>query len=193
MATYPDVPQVIGTIRSTNSGLVVERAISGKPRFRRYFSQFRYGFRVRHECGAADKALIEAHYTAHKMLEFELEFAPDSVTYQVQYANAPSYVPLEGEERWAIESLLVETFRKSFGVVKLTIPVTITVVTERTSKFKAVVMTGATSITSAGRKRPNVVTAMTGVATVTSAKRTSRAVAVTVSVSESVSATGTSP
>jgi len=49
MADYPipsTIPQVIGTTRISDDGTVLDRAESGKPRLRQYFTQVRYRFDV---------------------------------------------------------------------------------------------------------------------------------------------------
>ena len=100
MAAYPSVLQLYGSSVSSTDGTVVERAVSGKPRFRSYYTQVWDTITVMHNLDDTDKALIVAHYAADKLNSFSFTFAAGG-TYTVRYKNTPQYKPIKGS-RWQV-------------------------------------------------------------------------------------------
>jgi len=58
MAAYPSLRQSYGSGAEISYGTVVDRAVSGKSRFRSFYSQARYTFNNTHECNATEKDSI---------------------------------------------------------------------------------------------------------------------------------------
>ena len=111
MADYPSytlVPQVLGSTREPNDGTEVDRAESGRPRFRTMYSQTWSIFKIVHDCDATQFGLVTTHYLAHQFVSFTLTWAGDATNYTVRYANHPKAIPTEGNDRWKVESLLVQ-------------------------------------------------------------------------------------
>lgn len=106
MADYPSVVQAFGTEVRGNDGTVVDRAVSGKARFRSYFTQVRDIIRVVHDLDDTDKDLVSGHYATDKLLAFTFTFDADATIYTVRYANTPLFKPKPGN-RWAILVTLV--------------------------------------------------------------------------------------
>lgn len=117
MANYPTVTQLIGSVKDTLTGTEVDRAESGKPRFRTFYSQEWDVFNVLHECYIEDRDAIEDHYREHRFSEFGFVFAGDGVEYLCRYADKPKFVPIEGDQRWRVQAVLIGTRRLSYGVV----------------------------------------------------------------------------
>jgi len=107
MADYPTIPQVIGTKRVSNDGTVLDRAESGKPRLRQYFTQVRRQFEVIHDVDGPDKDLVLSHYDGDKANVFNFTFKGDSVVYTVRYMGVPNETPVAGVDRWRVTSSLV--------------------------------------------------------------------------------------
>lgn len=106
MADYPSVVQAYGSTIRSDDGTIVERAVSGKPRLRSYYTQVREQITVVHDLDDTDKALIEAHYAGDRFNAFVFNFAADGTQYTVRYANAPQYRPIPGN-RWQVRVDLV--------------------------------------------------------------------------------------
>ena len=87
MADYPTVLQAFGSMVTGDDGTRVDRAVSGKSRFRSYYTKIRDMIEIKHDLDDTDKALIEAHYTTDKELAFNFTFDADSVLYKVRYGN----------------------------------------------------------------------------------------------------------
>ena len=108
MATYPALPQRIGSSKEVLGGYHMSRAVSGRPIFYNYYSQTRNVFNITHELSNSDKQLIDTHYGTDRMLGFSFTFAGDGVAYTVRYAEAPKCTPIEGANRWLVEVTLIE-------------------------------------------------------------------------------------
>lgn len=108
MANYPSVAQVVGSMKDTNSGTIVDRAVSGKPRFRSYYSQDWAVFTVMHDCTGTEKDSILSHYATDAFNSFSFTWSGDSTAYTVRYANHPKVKPKDGDERWSVVSTLIE-------------------------------------------------------------------------------------
>lgn len=108
MADYPSVVQAYGTMVQGADGTLVDRAVSGKPRLRSYYTQVRDVITVVHDLDTTDKDLIEAHYGTDRLLSFVFNFlATDPATqYTVRYTRPPLYRPIPGG-RWSIKVTLV--------------------------------------------------------------------------------------
>jgi hypothetical protein len=107
MADYPSVIQVIGTNKKSSYGTVVDRAVSGKPRLRTYYTQQWDVFEVVHDCESTDMGSLLSHYSSDRLNSFEFTYAADNQAYTVMYAQAPQVVPLEGDFRYRVTNTLV--------------------------------------------------------------------------------------
>lgn len=107
MADYPSYPQLTTTKRVTDDGTVVERADSGKPRFRTFYTQVRYAFQVEHELDGTDRDAVWTHYGNERLNNFNFVWKGDNQTYTVRYASPPVDQPLPGEDRWRVTTYLV--------------------------------------------------------------------------------------
>ena len=106
MADYPSVVQAYGTTISSDDGTVVDRAVSGKPRFRSYFTSVRDEIRVVHDLDDTDKQSIDSHYAGDRFNAFVFTYAADNTQYTVRYARPPQSTPIKGS-RWKITVDLV--------------------------------------------------------------------------------------
>lgn len=106
MANYPSVVQAYGTTIKSDAGTIVERAVSGKPRLRSYYTQVRDEITVIHDLDDTDKAAIESHYAGDADNAFVFTYAADSTQYTVRYAQAPQYRPIPAN-RWQVRVDLV--------------------------------------------------------------------------------------
>jgi hypothetical protein len=152
MADYPTLTQRIGTTVEVSSGIRVSRAASGKPRFSRFSTQDWYVFKVLHDTNAAGLAALEAHYTAHRMLEFSFTFSATAETYLVQYAESLKKQAIEGEDRFIVESLLVGTGRLPFGVAVVSLVGVVAAAGYSSQKRAAVTVSCSSSVTVARKK-----------------------------------------
>jgi hypothetical protein len=109
VANYPSIPQVVGSTQESSSGTTVDRAVSGKPRFRTYYPQTWHVFHIQHECYDTDYDTIISHYAAHQFIGFDFVFSGDGVTYAVRYAERPQAQPIEGDFRWKVQTILIST------------------------------------------------------------------------------------
>ena len=107
VADYPTIPQVIGTKRMSDDGTVLDRAESGKPRLRQYFTQVRRQFEVLHDVDGPDKDLVLSHYDGDKANVFNFTFKGDDVVYTVRYMGVPNETPVAGVDRWRVTTKLV--------------------------------------------------------------------------------------
>lgn len=107
MADYPTLPQIIGSKRISNDGTVMDRAESGKPRLRQYFTQVRREFMVLHDLDGVDKNTILAHYDGDKANVFNFTFKGDNVVYTVRYLGVPNETPVAGTDRWRVQTKLI--------------------------------------------------------------------------------------
>ncbi len=110
MADYPlptVIAQIVGSTRISDDGTVLDRAESGKPRLRQYFTQVRFRFDILHDVDGPDKNTILAHYDANKAIVFNFTFAGDSVVYSCRYAQVPNEIPVAGTDRWRVRVSLV--------------------------------------------------------------------------------------
>ena len=86
---------------------MLDRAESGKPRLRQYYTEVRRQFIVLHDVDGPDKDSVLSHYDGDKANVFNFTFAGDSVVYTVRYMGVPNETPLAGVDRWSVQSLLV--------------------------------------------------------------------------------------
>lgn len=108
MADYPSYPQLVGSTKEAGYGTTVDRAESGRPRFRTFHSQAWAVFKILHEVNSkAEMQALLDHYTANKLLSFSFTYAADGQTYTVRYGSLPKTKAVEGDFRWTIESTLV--------------------------------------------------------------------------------------
>jgi hypothetical protein len=104
---YPSIPQTVATQLQGSFGTQVDRAESGRPRFRTFHSQEWKVFTVRHECNKAEMLEIVDHYLAFPMESFTFVYAGDGVSYTVRWANHPVTQVLDGDWLWSVESPLI--------------------------------------------------------------------------------------
>jgi hypothetical protein len=107
MADYPVIPQVFGTTRVSDDGTIVEKADSGKPRLRSFYTSVRHTFNVIHDVDGTDKDLVAAHYVTDQFLVFNFTFKADSTVHSCRYARAPLEEPIPGTDRWKVSVQLV--------------------------------------------------------------------------------------
>lgn len=107
MADYPDIPQIIGSTRTSDDGTVVDYAESGKPRLRQYYTQVRRQFIVMHDIDGPDKDTILAHYDGDKENVFNFTFKGDNVVYTCRYMGVPNETPVPGVDRWKVTTNLI--------------------------------------------------------------------------------------
>ena len=107
MADYPTIPQIIGSVRSSDDGTVVDFAESGKPRLRQYFTQVRRQFTVMHDVDGPDKDLVLTHYDGDKANVFNFTFKGDGLVYTCRYMGVPNEVPTAGVDRWTVTTKLI--------------------------------------------------------------------------------------
>lgn len=107
MADYPSLPQVIGSVRTSDDGTIVDYAESGKPRLRQYYTQVRRQFTVMHNVDGTDKDTILSHYDGDKLNVFNFTFKGDGVVYTCRYMGVPQEVPAAGTDRWTVTTRLI--------------------------------------------------------------------------------------
>jgi hypothetical protein len=107
VADYPDLPQVIGSVRTSDDGTIVDFAESGKPRLRQYYTEVRRQFTVIHDIDGTDKDAILAHYDGDKANVFNFTFKGDGVVYTCRYMAVPADVPVAGTDRWRVTTQLI--------------------------------------------------------------------------------------
>ncbi len=91
----------------SDDGTVFDKAESGKPRLRQYFTQVRSTFDVMHDLDGPDKDTILSHYDGDKANVFNFTFKGDDVTYNVRYLGVPVETPVAGVDRWRVLTRLV--------------------------------------------------------------------------------------
>lgn len=103
---YPSIPQAFGTEVIGSAGTVVDRAVSGKPRLRSYFTQVRNRIKVVHDLDQTDMDSLDAHYVTDRLLAFNFTFDGDASVFVVRYTAAPRSKPIKGL-RWAVTVNLI--------------------------------------------------------------------------------------
>lgn len=106
MANYPSILQAYGSEVKGSDQTKLDRAVSGKPRLRTYYTQVRNTIKVIHDLDDTDMATLDAHYTADRLNAFTFTFDADSEAYTVRYMAAPRIKPKKGA-RWAVTVQLV--------------------------------------------------------------------------------------
>ncbi len=106
MADYPTILQAIGTEARGADGTVVDRAVSGKPRLRTYFTQTWYEVKVVHDLDDTDMDTLNAHYAADKYNAFAFTFKGDDTIYTCRYGAKPRAKPIKGS-RWLVTVRLI--------------------------------------------------------------------------------------
>lgn len=104
---YPSVPQRVGTEPVASFGTQVDRAESGKPRLRTFYSQAWTEFLVKHECSQAEMQSVMDHYLAWWSQPFVFTFQGDAANYTVRWAEIPKTQVLDGDYLWAVEARLI--------------------------------------------------------------------------------------
>lgn len=108
MATYPTgIIQVVGSKETAEDGTVMERAESGKPRLRSFYSEVRKGFVVQHECYSPQKEELTAFYNLHKWEVVDFVWQGDNLTYTCRFVGPPQCTPVVGDGYWSITTQLV--------------------------------------------------------------------------------------
>jgi len=98
MADYPAFPQVAPSRPITQDGTVLERAYSGKPRLRTFWTQSRTTFSVVHWVTEAQVAELNAFYTTNRKLAFTFDWQGDTphTQYTVRFVGPPDISPNRG-------------------------------------------------------------------------------------------------
>ena len=110
MATYPtfaDTPSRNSRERLLDD-LQVDRATNGTPKVRALYTTPKKAFTVVHEqASAAEKATLDAFYSANRLLPITFVWAADGLTYTCLFASPP--VPeLAAALRWTITVDLIQ-------------------------------------------------------------------------------------
>jgi hypothetical protein len=190
MADYPALLQRVGTTREITSGIRLTRASSGKPRFARFSTQDWYSFRVSHEVTTDQLDTLQAHYDVHRMLEFSFVYAATGESYLVQYGGPLRKQTLPGEDRWSVEVPLVGTARLPFGVAVLSLVTALTATGISSERRGAAALSAASALSVARRKDALRVITLSGVVTVSGARRKALLKTVAASCSSTVTCTG---
>ncbi len=101
MNTYPDLPTEYGSDPKpiAKTGIVIDRAADGTARVRSFGDQ-KVQIPLKHpRLDAAQKATLEAFYTANKLLPFTYVSKTDGVSRTCFFAGMPAYT-LEKGQRW---------------------------------------------------------------------------------------------
>lgn len=93
MATYPSYVQIAPTRDIPEDGIVVDRADSGRPRFRSFYPATQVSFEVVHEVESAEKEAIKAFFQANKLVPFTFTYEGDNQTYNCRFAGNPECSP----------------------------------------------------------------------------------------------------
>ena len=106
MADYPSIMQVFGTEVIPSDGTVTDRAVSGKPRLRTYYTQVQNRIKVVHDLDDTDMDTLNSHYDADRLNNFSFTFDGDAAVYNVRYMAPPRAKPKKGM-RWAVTVSLI--------------------------------------------------------------------------------------
>jgi hypothetical protein len=107
VSNYPSVPQVVGSTEDRMDGTVVDRAVSGKPRLRSYYSQTWRAFTIVHDCSQSEKDSIVSFYEANKTASFYMTWQGDGQSYLCRFTGSPQCTPTQGDFRWTVKSMLI--------------------------------------------------------------------------------------
>lgn len=109
MADYPAIAQVVGSKEVPNDGTVVEQAVSGKPRFRTFFTSIRRRFTVVHDVDTTDKDTIMAFHVSNQFVSFTFDWEGDNpvTQYTVRFDGPPQPKPTQGDGRFKVTCKLV--------------------------------------------------------------------------------------
>ena len=108
LPVYPSPLQLIGSERLELDGLIVERAVDGKPHFQDTHDRQYYQFKVVHELTSSELTTFKAFLATNKYEEILFNWAHDAVNYVVRFGGAPKQVPILGETRTKVEVDLIE-------------------------------------------------------------------------------------
>jgi len=104
---YPLLVQIFGSREVLDDGTVVDRATSGRPRFRSYFATLQRRFLVIHELDNTDRDTLMTFYNANQYVAFTFTWDADGVTYTCKFAGAPQLEPIEGIRNKVTVNLIV--------------------------------------------------------------------------------------
>lgn len=107
MATYPAIIQVVGSKEVSEDGTVVERAESGRPRFRTFYSEVQKTFLIQHECYSDEKDALTLFYSLNKWEIIDFVWQGDGLTYPCRFSAPPQCTPVVGDGYWSITTSLV--------------------------------------------------------------------------------------
>lgn len=110
MATYPTLSRQMSNASTVTvlDDLQVDRATNGTPRVRALYTVPKLAFTAIHPMASgAEKATMEAFYSANRLLPITFEWPADGTTYTCLFAAPPRYAPAAGR-LWTITVDLIQ-------------------------------------------------------------------------------------
>lgn len=105
---HPDeIAQIIGSEPTVLMGTLVDRAVSGRPRFQTLHSQDWIEFKIIHEVYIEDYETIKNFYEANKLSAFTFTWAGNLQEYEVRFGAPIAEIPIEGSLRHRLVVTLV--------------------------------------------------------------------------------------
>ena len=94
--SYPTYTQLQGSKVVGDDGIVVDRAESGKPRFRTMYTSTQREIFLTHEEYSTNKDALFTHYDSNKTASFTVTWQGDTPTkdYTCRYAARPLSIPV---------------------------------------------------------------------------------------------------
>lgn len=107
MAAYPTLPTMIGSLPEPVESRVLARATNGAVKVRRLHPTEKVTLNLKHEISAADKATLDAHYSAHVDSSFSYTWpGTGGGTYTVVYGARPIHEEQPGG--WFLTKVVLE-------------------------------------------------------------------------------------
>lgn len=107
MSAYPTAGMVDSSDLEAMSGVQAERSTAGTLHVQQLWPADKARIRAEHMFGAAEKAILAAHYASHRNTSFDMTWAPDGVTRTMVYAKPPQFNP-RGSYWWTASVTLEE-------------------------------------------------------------------------------------
>lgn len=92
MSTYPRFFTLNDSAYSPENGMEPQRATNGTLRLRRLWAADKAAFEVGHVLTAAEKATLDAFYTANKDLDVDYTWPVTGTTHVVRFVAPPRYL-----------------------------------------------------------------------------------------------------
>ena len=110
MADYPTFPQVVGSNEIVDDGTAVDKAESGKPRFRSFYTQIRRSWVIVHDVDTTDKDTIMAFHVSNQFVSFTFDWEGDNpaTEYTVRFDGPPQPKPYQADGQFKVTVKLVE-------------------------------------------------------------------------------------